>query len=189
MDEQLPERPRFLPPGFGTVGHQDFVELSVPEEVALAPQTPAWYVLGAVLAAGLVLALVRTARRYRRDVYRRAALSELVRLREAAAGGAGGERSAALERLPELLKRCALAAFPRERVAALSGARTTTTRTRLPWRAPTGRSRAASMHRTTPSPRSRWTGGTPRASAAATPLRAATSSTATRSRSDRSPGR
>jgi hypothetical protein len=120
VDEQLPERPRFLPPGFGTVGHRDFVELSVPEEVSLAPQAAGWYVLGAVLAGALVLGLVRAAQRYRRDVYRRAALSELARLREAAAGG---ERSAALEQLPELLKRCALAAFPRERVAALSGAR------------------------------------------------------------------
>lgn len=120
MDEQLPERPRFLPPGFGTVGHHDFVELSVPKEVSLAPQTPAWYLLGAALAGALLLAVVRAAQRYRRDVYRRAALSELARLREAAAGT---ERSAALEQLPELLKRSALAAFPRERVAALSGAR------------------------------------------------------------------
>jgi len=120
MDEQVPGRPRFLPPGFGTVGHQDFVELSVPEELSLTPQTPAWYVLGAALAAALVLGALRVVRRYRRDAYRRAALAELARLREAAAGA---ERTAALARLPELLKRCALAAFPRERVAALSGAR------------------------------------------------------------------
>lgn len=120
MDDQLPERPRFLPPGFGTVGHQEFVELSVPAEVSLTPQTPAWYLLGAALAAGLVVASIRAARRYRRDAYRRAALAELHRLRVEAAGA---ERSAALAELPELLKRCALAAFSRERVAGLSGAR------------------------------------------------------------------
>jgi hypothetical protein len=120
MDEQLTEHPRFLPPGFGTVGHQDFVELSVPEEVSLAPQTPAWYLLGAALAGAAVVAMVRAAQRYRRDAYRRAALTELARLREAAAGA---ERSDALAQLPVLLKRCALAAFSRERVAGLSGAR------------------------------------------------------------------
>jgi len=118
MDE-LPERPRFLPPGFGTVGHSDFVELWVPEEVSLVPQTAAWYLVASALAAALVLGLIRAARRYERNAYRRAALSELARLRDAAAGGG---RSAALQQLPELLKRCALAAFPRERVAGLSGA-------------------------------------------------------------------
>ena len=120
MEEQLPERPPFLPPGFGTVGHQDFVELSVPDELALTPQTPAWYLLGAALAAALVLAALRAVRRYERNAYRRAALLELARLREAARGA---ERAAALAQLPELLKRCALAAFSRERVAGLSGAR------------------------------------------------------------------
>ena len=120
MDEQLAERPRFLPPGFGTIGHRDFVELSVPSEVSLTPQTPAWYLLGVVLMAAMVLAMIRAVQRYRRDAYRRAALAELARRRDAAAGG---ERSAALAQLPELLKRCALAAYCRERVAGLSGAR------------------------------------------------------------------
>jgi len=118
MNEALPARPSFLPPGFGTVGHHDFVELSVPEEVPLVPQTPAWYALGAALAAALLLVLLRAARRYRHDAYRRAALAELTRLRRAASDGA---RAAALAQLPFLLKRCALAAFSREQVAGLSG--------------------------------------------------------------------
>jgi hypothetical protein len=120
MDEPIPERPPFLPPGFGTVGHRDFVELSVPVEVSLVPQTAAWYLLVAALVAAMTGALIRAVQRYRRDAYRRAALAELARLRK---GAAGVDRAAALVQLPELLKRCALVAFSRERVAGLSGAR------------------------------------------------------------------
>ncbi|WP_035484672.1 DUF4381 domain-containing protein [Geminicoccus roseus] len=76
------------------------------------PPAPGWYVVALALAMTLGWACWRTARRWRADAYRRAALAELQ--------SAGGRRDQ-LTILPELLKRTALAAYPRERVASLSG--------------------------------------------------------------------
>jgi hypothetical protein len=56
-------------------------------------------------------------RHYRGNAYRRAALGELALLRRRLPI----ERETVLPALPLLLKRCALGAFSRERVASLSG--------------------------------------------------------------------
>lgn len=58
-------------------------------------------------------------KRWRASAYRRAALAEWQRLRTQATNP--GLREVALRHLPELVKRTALAAFPREKVASLSG--------------------------------------------------------------------
>lgn len=120
MEEDLPPRPDFLPPGFGTVGHKDFVEIVVPPGVRFTPVTVAWYVLFVAVTALVVFVALRALQRYRHNAYRRAALAELAELEKAAGGS---ERDAALARVPGLLKRCALSAFARETVAGLSGDR------------------------------------------------------------------
>lgn len=83
------------------------------------PPAPGWYVLAGVIAvSGCVLA-ARAVRRRRDEAYRRAALTEFTTLATRAAAAEGdGE---AMHALAVLLKRAALAAFPRERVARLSG--------------------------------------------------------------------
>lgn len=117
MREEPLQRPDFLPPGFGTVGHQDFVEIVVPPPVSYTPQTVGWWVLGAALLAALIWRTVWAVRNYRKNAYRRFALAELAGLK----GMLQQQRGEALARLPALLKRCALAAFPRRQVASLSG--------------------------------------------------------------------
>lgn len=117
MDE-IPPRPDFLPPGFGTIGHRDFVEIVVPDLVAFTPETWGWYLLFGLLAVAVTAGIFRALHRYRRNAYRRAALVELRDLRSAAGGP---ERAQAVARLPVLLKRAALAAFSRHEVAGLSG--------------------------------------------------------------------
>jgi hypothetical protein len=117
VDEGLPERPAFLPPGFGTVGHQQFVEIVAPEPIVYKPQTSGWFIVGALLLGVVGWRAVRAMRRYRRNAYRRTALRELSELIDRSTK----DREAALGSLPALLKRCALSAFPRDQVAGLSG--------------------------------------------------------------------
>jgi hypothetical protein len=62
----------------------------------------------------LVVVVAHAIVRYRRNAYRRAALAELVNLTNMSGN--------TLTRLSELLKRTALAAYPREEIASLTGA-------------------------------------------------------------------
>lgn len=94
----------------------DVVMVSPP---SWAPQTIGWPVLAGVLAVvGLMLAW-RWWRRWRANRYRREALVELAGLRRQLADDA--RRAEALEGMAALLKRVALAAWPRTSVAGLSG--------------------------------------------------------------------
>ena len=81
-----------------------------PEALSLWPPAPIWWVLVGVVLAWVLLAIVWGWRLYRGQAYRRAALAELASI-----------QPHALELLPALLKRTALAGFPREQVASLSG--------------------------------------------------------------------
>jgi hypothetical protein len=78
------------------------------------PPAPGWYVVLAVGGLLLVWATVKLVLAWRRDRYRRLALAELAAIRD-------GDAPGFLPRLSELLKRTALAAYPREEVAALTG--------------------------------------------------------------------
>lgn len=79
-------------------------------DVAFWPPAPAWYFVLAVVVIQGALLSIRFARRYRSNAYRRQALRELGDLREGDSWG-----------LSVLLKRVALVAFPREKVASLTG--------------------------------------------------------------------
>jgi hypothetical protein len=78
-----------------------------PAPVSWMPQTPAWYVLFALAACLAAWIAFRTWRRWQANEYRRSALAEL--------------DNCEAQDVNLLLKRCALSAWPRERVARLSG--------------------------------------------------------------------
>ena len=91
-------------------------DIVVPEPVSWMPATAAWGVLGGLLLIILAWQLVALGRRWRANRYRREALSRLDEIERAASA-----RPEALGSLPELVKITALAAWPRARVAGLSG--------------------------------------------------------------------
>ena len=91
--------------------------LVMPEPVAWLPQTPGWWIVLGWLLGMLLLIAWQFARRRQRNRYRRDALKELRSI--AAQTELGPVESA--QRIAVLLKRTALAAYPREDVAALYG--------------------------------------------------------------------
>lgn len=90
-------------------------DIVVPQAVSVWPLAPGWYLVAGLATIALACGVIVAWRRRRARAYRRAGLAELDRL--VAAG------AAELEALPALVKRVALAAYPRDRVAALSGQR------------------------------------------------------------------
>jgi Domain of unknown function (DUF4381) len=98
---------------------QKLADISVPQPVTWIPQTWAWAVLAIAVMALLGWAIARRLQRYAANHYRREGLSELDGLEARLADD--GARGEALAALPELLKRVALAAWPRTEVASLSG--------------------------------------------------------------------
>ncbi len=108
-----------LPEIFGNYALQDsalgdFVEISQAPAIDWWPQTPGWLVLGALFLTWALVTLWRALRRWHHNRYRREALRELASL-------ATVEGPSLPPRSSELLKRVALAAFPRGEVAPLSG--------------------------------------------------------------------
>ncbi len=93
-------------------------DLVVPPPVPWTPQTWGWAVLAVVLLAVAAWAWGRHRRRLAANRYRVEALAELARIE----ARLGGEQAAALAAIPPLLKRVALAVWPRAEVAALSRA-------------------------------------------------------------------
>jgi len=80
-----------------------------PPPISMMPQTEGWIWLGAVLLIGTGAAIRHILKRRRRNAYRRAALREL----QACSGDVAG--------LAGLVRRTALAAYPRKEVASLHG--------------------------------------------------------------------
>jgi hypothetical protein len=95
------------------------VDIPLPAEVTLWPQTWPSRILLTVVVIGLICAALWAVRRWRNNRYRREALSELKRIEAGAAASTPAELSAALA---SLVRRTAVAAFPREQVASLTGA-------------------------------------------------------------------
>ena len=94
---------------------QNLHDIVVPADVAWWPLAPGWYVVAGALTVALAYFVYRKLRQVRKNRYRVLALRELADLRQ-------GSETAAMLQIPVLLKRAALSAWPREEVAALSGA-------------------------------------------------------------------
>ena len=82
-------------------------DLALPPEVAMWPPAPGWWILAAAVLATAAILAVAAVTYHRRNAYRREALGAL----DSVDPGA----------ISSVLKRTALAAWPREQVAALSG--------------------------------------------------------------------
>lgn len=102
-----------MKPEFEGLGLAELLDLlePTPEPVAIPmiPQTPGWIVLGVLAALALAWAVRKLVLHRRANAYRRAGLRELDRAGDDAA------------RVAEVLRRTALAGFPRRQVAGLSG--------------------------------------------------------------------
>jgi uncharacterized protein YjiS (DUF1127 family) len=95
------------------------VDIPLPPPVSLWPQTWTSRIAIVLLLATAIVALWHVIRSWRVNRYRREALSELDGIKQRIdAGEARGER---LAELSMLVRRTALAAFPREMVAPLAG--------------------------------------------------------------------
>jgi len=84
-------------------------EPPLPEPISLAPQTAGWSVLGVFVLSALAYGLWRAWLHWRSNAYRRAALRELA---------SAGEEPA---QVATILRRTALAVYPRRKVAGLTG--------------------------------------------------------------------
>jgi hypothetical protein len=82
-------------------------DFALPQPPSWAPQTTAWYVVFGIIALLLLWSVVRWTRRWIANRYRREALRELATL--------------SAQDYSALLKRTALAAWPRKSVASLTG--------------------------------------------------------------------
>ncbi len=91
-------------------------DLVRPEPVSWMPQTPGWWIALARLIAVIVILLWHRYRAWRRNRYRREALATL---RSIEANSVDEKQVAG--QIAILLKRTALAAYPREQVAQLYG--------------------------------------------------------------------
>ena len=95
-------------------------DIAIPPPVSWMPQTWGWALVAIALAILAAVMFSHWLRRYRANAYRREALAQLDGLGEQILNPA--TRSNAVRSLTVLLKRVALAAWPREDVASLSGA-------------------------------------------------------------------
>jgi len=100
-------------------GLEKLHEIVLPDPVSWMPQTVGWYVVLGLIGILIAWWFYGRFRRYRENRYRRFALSELAVIEQDLQRPE--KRARALAEIPVLLKRTALAAFPRSDVAGLSG--------------------------------------------------------------------
>lgn len=85
------------------------IEAPEPPPVSMMPQTCGWAVLGLILLAACIFVAIHMWRRYQANAYRRYAIEELDAARDDPAA------------IAAILRRTALAAYPRRDVAGLAG--------------------------------------------------------------------
>jgi len=102
-----------------TTSLQNLHDIVIPAAPAWLPPAPGWYALSLTLLLLLTWGAWHRYRIWQRNRYRRQALVELDRLEQAWIQATATQRL--LLPLPVLIKRAALAAYGRERVASLSG--------------------------------------------------------------------
>jgi Ca-activated chloride channel family protein len=90
------------------------IDIPLPQQTSLLPQTWPARIALALLLAAIVVASWRLVRHWRTNRYRREALAELEQITQTPSNELA-------TRLSLLVRRTALAAFPREQVAPLSG--------------------------------------------------------------------
>ena len=112
-------QPQPLPDAAAQQALEGLADIVVPAPVSWMPQTVGWAVLAAALAVAVLVGLWRWRQHALRNRYRAEALAELRRI-EALAGDPS-RRAVALGLVAVLMKRTALAAYPRTDVARLSG--------------------------------------------------------------------
>jgi hypothetical protein len=100
---------------------EKLADIVAPAPVSFVPQTWGWAALAAIALAVAVWGVVRWHRRRKANRYRAEAIAELARIERTLADGSAPAE--ALAAIPPLLKRVALAAWPRSRVASLAQTR------------------------------------------------------------------
>jgi hypothetical protein len=113
------DKPAPLPGPQTEAALRSLKDIVTPQPVSWFPQTWGWIAVAVVLVALVLALLVRQVMRYRANRYRREALLELQALEREIRDPA--TRRHAVQALAALLKRTALAAWPRADVAPLSG--------------------------------------------------------------------
>ena len=98
---------------------QNLNDIILPAEVSWWPLAMGWYFLFGLLIIVLAWIGYQSLRRWLNNRYRRAALHELRSLANDMQNE--GNRDSSLKKIPVLLKRTALSAYPRNQVASLSG--------------------------------------------------------------------
>ena len=96
------------------------IDIPLPQPVSLWPATWPARIALVLLFAGVIVAILQFVRQWRANRYRREALAELKKITHGPAADATSDALAM--QLSLLVRRTALAAFPREQVASLSGA-------------------------------------------------------------------
>ena len=98
---------------------QNLNDIVLPATAGWWPLASGWYVLAGLVVIFISWFAYRSLRDWKANGYRRSALSELGTLSEGIQNPTG--RSSSLRKIPILLKRTALAAYPRSEVAQLTG--------------------------------------------------------------------
>ncbi|MEM1110801.1 MAG: DUF4381 domain-containing protein [Pseudomonadota bacterium] len=110
-DQSLPP----LPEAFGNYVLEGMVEVVAPGSISWLPQTAGWAYLGIALLGWIAWRAGQWLKHWHRNRYRREALAEVQRL------PTDMPEDEVVPALNAILKRAALASFPRPQVASLSG--------------------------------------------------------------------
>ncbi len=115
-----PAAPSMIPNATGAADPlAELRDLHLPETVGLWPPAPGWWLLVIVIIVAVGLLSRWWLKSRRADRYRRQALVELRRYQRELDGH--GDGPLFLQQVSQLLRRAALAAFPRQQVAGLQG--------------------------------------------------------------------